>query len=282
MSRSPSEAPSIDPGLLQKLASNSHLWLKTALDLVFPPWCQICRLKRASCESGFVCDACQNGLQWLQPPFCEKCALPYAGSMDSNFRCANCEDMDLAFSHARSCLIVTPTFSQIIHRYKYNGHKYFEPLLTSLFVARAAPSLQSGSWTWIVPVPLHPVRRREREFNQAECLSRELSSATGIPLNVRCLSRVQNTSTQTALGREDRRRNVNKAFTVNNLEMVRAARIVVVDDVLTTGATTDACARSLLKAGAEEVAVWTLARGLVGQAALNLGRLESRIDSLGI
>ena len=113
-----------------------------------------------------------------------------------------------------------------------------------------------------MPVPLHPLKRREREFNQAERLAAKLSLATGIPTNHRAVERSEITRTQTQLNRAQRARNVHRAFRPVPRADVRGKRVVVVDDVLTTGATTSACARVLRSQGASDVCVWTVARGL--------------------
>ena len=111
-------------------------------------------------------------------------------------------------------------------------------------------------------MPLHPTKEREREFNQAERMGSGLSQATHIPLNSRLLRRVQRTRTQTRLSREERLANVANAFTLHGGASLAGARIVLVDDVFTTGATTNACARVLRTAGATDVCVWTVARGI--------------------
>jgi ComF family protein len=132
-----------------------------------------------------------------------------------------------------------------------------------LLCERAGPVLRAERWDWIVPVPLHPVREAEREFNQAVRLGQRLSSATGIPLYPNLLRRVAPTDTQTLLSREERAANVQRAFTLADRVLLEGRRLVLVDDVLTTGATTSACARVLREAGAAEVCVWTVARGLL-------------------
>jgi len=109
---------------------------------------------------------------------------------------------------------------------------------------------------------LHPTKKREREFNQAERLAKRLSDATNIPVNNTWLRRVLPTSTQTRLTREQRAANMRGAFAMANAERIHGKRIVLLDDVFTTGATTSACARVLQAAGAGEVCVWTVARGL--------------------
>jgi len=111
-------------------------------------------------------------------------------------------------------------------------------------------------------VPLHSLKEREREFNQSEILARHLSAATGIPLNAKLLRRVASTLTQTLLTREQRAANMRGAFAVRSGIKFNGERVVLVDDVFTTGATTNACALALRTAGAGEVCVWTVARGL--------------------
>jgi len=113
-----------------------------------------------------------------------------------------------------------------------------------------------------VPVPLHPAKRREREFNQAERLAVRLGAATKIPVRARLLKRVVPTRTQTLLTRQERAANVRNAFALRAGRQLDGERIVLLDDVFTTGATTSACAKVLRAAGAGEVCVWTVARGI--------------------
>lgn len=113
-----------------------------------------------------------------------------------------------------------------------------------------------------MPIPLHPVREREREFNQAQRLAKRLSAASGIPLNVRMLLRVEPTKTQTRLTRRERAANMRQAFALRAGVSVCGQRIVLIDDVLTTGATASACAQVLRAGGAGDVCVWTVARGV--------------------
>jgi competence protein ComFC len=122
--------------------------------------------------------------------------------------------------------------------------------------------LRGQKWDFIVPVPLHSLKQREGEFNQAEILVRHLSSATKIPLNTKLLRRVSPTMTQTRLTKQQRAENMRGAFAVPDGVQLSGEKIVLVDDVFTTGATTSACARALKAAGAGEVCVWTVARGL--------------------
>jgi ComF family protein len=170
--------------------------------------------------------------------------------------------MDLAFSSARSAVTAKGVVLEVIHRYKYQRAIWFEPFLAGLFIQQALPVLNSQKWDVLAPVPLFSTRLREREFNQAERLARRLSQATRIPVESRLLRRNRPTPTQTHLSRCQRSANVSNAFDVNPQFQVEGRDILLVDDVFTTGATTNACARVLKRAGASQVAVWTLARGV--------------------
>jgi ComF family protein len=149
----------------------------------------------------------------------------------------------------------------IVHRYKYNRALWFEPFLADLLARQAKPALAGEKWDLIAPVPLHPLKMRQREFNQAERLARCLGRTLNLPVNARVVRRVQFTETQTRLSRPQRAANVGEAFAPRAGKELHGERVILVDDVMTTGATTSACARALRKAGAGEVCVWTVARG---------------------
>jgi ComF family protein len=201
-------------------------------------------------------------VRFLTPPFCNRCGIPYPGTVTRPFTCTNCQDLQFHFRFARSAVVVNPFILQVIHRYKYNHALYFEPFLADLLIRQAVPVLQNEQWDLIVPVPLHPAKEREREFNQAERLARHLGRAAKIPVNIKLLRRIKPTETQTQLNRPEREANMQGAFAPRSSEKLTGKKIIVLDDVLTTGATTSACARILRKSGASDICVWTLARGL--------------------
>lgn len=249
--------------------SSFRLWtslfippLEAVLGLCYPPVCQICTTRRSGPEDGFVCRRCYEKVRFIRPPFCERCGLPYPGDLTTPFECFNCRGLDFHFAFARSAVAARSVVLEVIHRFKYQGHLWFEPFLADLFIRSATPELSKERWDWLVPVPLHPAKEREREFNQAARLALRLSAATGIQPNLRLIQRVKATRTQTLLTRSERAENMHDAFVPRPGAKLRGERIVVVDDVFTTGATTSACARALRQAGAGEVGVWTLARGL--------------------
>jgi len=170
--------------------------------------------------------------------------------------------MDLHFSAARSAVVARGAVREIIHRYKYQRALWFEPFLAGLLLREIMPALRGQRWDLIVPVPLHPLKLREREFNQAERLAVHLGKAASIPVNKKLLRRVRFTNTQTRLTRPERAANMRGAFAMRGSARLDGERVILVDDVFTTGATTSACAQTLLAAGADEVCVWTVARGI--------------------
>ncbi len=243
----------------------SESWLDASLGFFYPEVCQFCGQHRATAAEGYVCGSCwsrEGGVRFIQPPYCERCGLPYEGDITNEFECGNCREMELHFSHARAAVAAKGIVLEAIHRYKYQRALWLEPFLADLLNRRAASELCAGGWSLIVPVPLHPMKQREREFNQSERLARRLSAATGIPVDDAALQRIEPTRTQTQLTRKERAANVRSAFATRPGCRLNGERVVLVDDVLTTGATTSACACLLLKAGATEVCVWTVARGL--------------------
>ena len=244
------------------LAAPISSCVEAGLALFYPRVCQLCETERATPAEGFVCRKCWTGARFIKPPFCERCGLPYEGEITGPFECSNCRDMELHFLSARSAVAAKGVTLEIIHRFKYQRALWFEPFLVDLLLRAALPVLREQKWDLIVPVPLHHAKEREREFNQAERLAIGLARSLELPVRVDLVRRVLPTRTQTQLTKTLRADNVRRAFVAGSGGKFRGERIILVDDVLTTGATTSACARVLRRLGAGEVCVWTVARGL--------------------
>lgn len=237
-------------------------WLDGVLGFFYPPVCQLCQGEPARADRGYVGRRCLRAVHWIQAPYCGRCGLPFSGEITQAFECANCRELELSFRYARAAVVAQGLVRDAIHRYKYQGALWFESFLAGLLIRVARPELLRQGWDLIVPVPLHPLKQREREFNQAERLARRLGKATAIPVRLDILRRHRHTDTQTRLSRLERAQNMAGAFVVRDALELHGERVVVVDDVLTTGATTNACARALMDRGAGSVCVWTVARGL--------------------
>ena len=248
-------------------AAQGKAWLDAGLSLFYPEVCQLCGQERAGPDDGYVGANCRKDVEIIEPPWCGRCGLPFGGALTTPFECANCHDLELHFSYARSAIKARGAAVDLIHYYKYERGMWFEPFLGQLLTAAAQARVLAEAWDMIIPVPLHRLKQAEREFNQAERLARCLGAATCLPVYTQALVRVKPTQTQTAMTRDQRTENVRNAFTPHpkGATVVAGKRLVLVDDVFTTGATTNACAKVLRRAGAADVCVWTLARGLLNQ-----------------
>lgn len=234
--------------------------------LFYPEFCQICRRERAAPEDGFICRRClsgEEGLKRVQPPFCGRCGLPFEGSITVEFSCWMCREHELHFRKARAAVQYLGVVREAIHRYKYNHHVWIERFLARLLCEAAAPEVSQAGYDGIVPIPLHWMRRLERSFNQAERLARALSQATGVPVQNRLLRRRTRTESQTRLSRSERAANMKRAFEYRGQGGLHGTKWVLVDDVVTTGATASACAKVLMDNGAAVVDVWSVARNVL-------------------
>jgi len=250
-------------GMGMGLGERMRCGTKAALSFFYPEICQYCREQWAEPEEGFICRECARNVRFIEPPFCSRCGLPFAGDLTTAFDCANCRELELYFCHGRAAVAATGMVLDLIHRWKYQRALWLEPFLAKLFTRQVAKNILVRDWDIIVPVPLHPGKLHEREFNQAEHLAWQLGNVLQLPVCRAAVARITATATQTRLTRAARNENMQRAFAPGVTEPVRRRRVILVDDVLTTGATTSACARVLREAGAAEVCVWTLARGLL-------------------
>ncbi len=221
----------------------------------------MCRDEAAKPEDGFIGSSCLARFKPIEPPFCRRCGQPFRGEFSGGFECTNCVEMGFQFEFARAAMQANAEMLEAIHRFKYEQALWLEPLFERLFIGGVLEQIRDWSGDCLVPVPLHPVRFRERGFNQAEQLCRTLCRKSGLKVETRAVKRNRVTQTQTLLSRNERLANMRGAFDPHKVKL-NGRRVVLVDDVLTTGATTSDCARACKKAGAAEVGVWTLARGL--------------------
>lgn len=242
------------------LPATFRTWADTALSFIYPDVCQLCHAERATRREGYVGKNCRAEVRWIEAPFCDRCGLPYEGEITGTFECTNCREMELHFASARSAVAARSKVLDAIHHYKYDGQMWFEDFLAELFVQGARDWFRDHPVDALLPVPLFSVRQRERGFNQADRLARRLGETVEVPVRTDLLKRVLPTPSQTRLSRTERADNMRRAFALQREEKLDGRSYVLIDDVFTTGATTSACAKLLLKAGAGRVSVWTVAR----------------------
>lgn len=232
------------------------------LNIIYPERCFICSDPIARRQECGVCNACWIKTTALQilPPRCSSCGLPFQSFQDSeDHLCGDCILQPPPYSGARSFGYYTGELSALVHGLKFYGRRNLVGLLAPLLAKAFAENWSCPDFNWIVPVPLHPKRRRERGFNQSELLSNALSTKIAIPVNS-CLRRIRSTRPQVGLTDSQRSENVRNAFECRNKAQIHGRRILLIDDVMTTGATVSSAAQALLNAGALRVSVLTLAR----------------------
>ncbi|MDB5740653.1 MAG: amidophosphoribosyltransferase [Alphaproteobacteria bacterium] len=229
---------------------------KAALDLLFPPQCMACRAPVR--DSGF-CAACWGSIAFLDGPGCACCGLPFAVALEGENLCAACLARPPAFDSARAILAYDDASKGAILALKHADRLDLVPGF-SRWLARAGRA-GIDDCDLIVPVPLHRARLWRRRYNQAAELARRLARDLRLPADNQALARSRATPSQGAMpSAKARRRNVQRAFQVPDPAKVAGKRILLLDDVLTTGATAEACARALKRAGAAKVHVLALAR----------------------
>jgi competence protein ComFC len=227
------------------------------LELIFPSRCAICR------ESSPLplCSSCQDTFEFVKPPFCLCCGIPRL-SVHEESLCANCRDNPPSFDMIRSACIYGGTVKKAIAAYKFQGLKRlsapFAILMTNLLESECI--LKEAEL--MVPVPLHRSREKERGYNQSGLLADLVSSKTGIRVQKRLLIRTRRTETMNRLKRGERFCNLEHAFSVQRNGLIEGKKVLVIDDIITTGATLHECARTLKEAGARQVFGVTIARTL--------------------
>ena len=244
------------PGPLQ-------LWARRALDLVWPRNCPFCGCPLDDMDPGIVCPTCVSSAKLIEPPFCRQCASPFTGTVTGEIPvCGHCQDLQFYFSRTVCACRTQGIVRDCILRFKYNREMYFGPHLVNWLQVAAQRWIDWREIDGIVPVPLHPRKLRQREFNQASYLAVGLSKAVNVPVLKRNLRRVKDTPTQTRLDAESRMKNLRDAFAIRDETVFEGKRLVILDDVFTTGATMDSCAKTLRGAGAREVVALAVAKGV--------------------
>ena len=229
-------------------------------DIVFPRSCAGCG-QGVEGAGGYICWNCMAQMEWVGPPFCRICGDPLYGEAGFEVVCKGCSTVLPFFERARSVARLRGALRATMHAFKYNGATWLARDLATLMLACYELHFSRAGFDTVTFVPLYPSRERERSYNQAFLLARRLAEACPSLELRRCLRRVRETPSQTHLTAVQRLANVRSAFSVEGAANIKDRRILLVDDIMTTGATVNECARVLKRSGAALVGVLTVGRG---------------------
>jgi len=241
------------------------------LDLVFPPFCPVCRQRLGDGRRDPLCGTCWEAFDRIVAPLCVVCGVPFgstlphhsaATALASARRCGACQRRPPPFHYARAAVRYDDIAREAVHALKFRGRRPLAAPLGDLLAEISLPEIPRGGPDLVIPVPLHRRRERHRGFNQALLLARRLGEAWHVPVGTDVLARTVATPPQTELTATARRTNVRGAFALRRPELVVGRHVVLVDDVITTGSTVGACVRCLREGGATTVGVLTVARAI--------------------
>ena len=250
-------AATVQPSRLARFATGLRASLRLGLDTALPPLCPACR--DLVTDNG-LCPACWGKLAFISAPYCPRLGIPFAYDPGPGILSMQAIADPPAYSRARAAVRYDDVARKLVHAFKYGDRLDLSPLL-GRWMTRAGRELFESADA-LVPVPLHWRRLWARRFNQSAALAEAIARESGIPVAHTALRRVKATPQQVGLSRTERATNMQGAFRValSGKAEVAGRRLIVVDDVLTSGATADACARTLLRAGAAQVDVLVFAR----------------------
>ncbi len=236
--------------------------------MVYPLSCLICKEALSSVHNQPLCAACWKKIKLNLPPFCPKCGkfLPSVAwakgglpAKTQDLSCYDCQRSSFLFKKANSACIYEGVVKQCVHLFKYQLKLSLAKPLAGLMIDFAREFLDMNRIDIIIPVPLQAKKKRQRQFNQSELLAQPLARAFNKELDLKTLMKTRTTTAQMGLSGAKRRKNIIGAFFVKYPAAVSNKRVLLIDDIFTTGSTVNECARTLLQAGAKEVEVFTLA-----------------------
>lgn len=242
--------------------SVTHMVVRLAqavVDFVLPPHCLVCGRWLPSHHRGDFCAACADCFTGADSPLCPRCGALFASRQGEDHLCGRCLQKDSFFDAARAVARYEERVRDTVHRLKYRGQTMLAEPLGRLMADHGRALLPQEEYDLIVPVPLHVRRLRERGYNQSLLLARSIARRWRLPVDWISLRKTRPTLPQTTLTGEARRMNLRGAFAWRGTPLA-GARVVLVDDVATSGCTMNECARVLKRAGAARVDVLTLAR----------------------
>ncbi|MCL2576912.1 MAG: ComF family protein [Defluviitaleaceae bacterium] len=229
--------------------------MKALLDWVYPPVCISCRTLLPLNESRrFICEPCENLFEPIITPFCEKCGAP---TQVESKHCASCFGKNFIFEQNRAAFTYDELIRDLLHQMKFHNKKRVAQGLGLFWAMQFSQKDLQEDFT-LVPMPMHQKKQRERGFNQAEILTAALSKKLGYPME-NILIRTHDTPPQAGLHPSQRAENVKDVFAIRKNEIVEGKKIILTDDIFTTGSSLNECAKTLKNAGASKILCMTLA-----------------------
>jgi len=238
----------------------------TIIEIIYPPRCPICerflgnnRVKKIQ-KDLLICQDCFDDFKEITSPLCPICSKPFESEVEEDHLCEDCLRKRPLYDAMGVPYLYEGGLMMGIHQFKYGGKTHLAGSLGPLLASFAKRWLHKMDGCLMMPVPLHPKRLRERGFNQSLLLARHVAPILGTELDFLTLRRVRDTLPQTGLNRDERRKNVRRAFELKEKKVVKGRSIILVDDVATTGSTLSECARVLKRSGSHRVLCLVLAR----------------------
>ncbi len=225
------------------------------LDLVYPPFCLVCKEP----DQSYLCPKCIEQIITLERPFCNKCGIPCD---PTHYYCPECQQREFHFDSACSAGVFDGVLRDAIHALKFSNHIVMAQPLGELMARCFTETRLAGKVDVAVPIPIHRSRLLERGFNQSEELARVLCERVSLPLETRAIVKTKKTKDQVDLPEDRRFANLEGSFFVTSPNAIAGKRVLLIDDVMTTGATLNEAAKTLREAGASAVFGYTLSRKL--------------------
>ena len=231
---------------------------ETAASLVFPSECELCQIPLQPFPPSGVCDACRSQIRWIAPPHCRGCGRTVRAEGNA---CSECFGKTFPFERALASAIYEGAMKDLIHVYKFGSRKYLKNFFTDILSDFLSQNTNPAIFDCVAAIPMDPVKKNERGFNQSELLSAALARSLGRPDHTRHISRIKHSQSQHLLKKKERMANVKDSFRAVGGEFFKQKNVLLVDDILTTGQTASECAKVLKKEGASSVTLLVLARG---------------------